>query len=110
MRWYAQSTEQKRVQRGSRVLARTLQSNLQPCEGQTSACPSVCLSSTDQGLAIRTGTDYFRRNDYDRHVFIERPYLGPLLFDNNDSDARDHCAAERCEFLQLTDTPTPEPP
>ncbi|KAK0365819.1 hypothetical protein LTR91_025938 [Friedmanniomyces endolithicus] len=36
-----------------------------------------------------------QRNDYDRHVFIERPYLGPLLFDNNDSDARDHCAAER---------------
>ncbi|KAK3072917.1 hypothetical protein LTR53_005971 [Teratosphaeriaceae sp. CCFEE 6253] len=36
-----------------------------------------------------------QRNDYDRHVFIERPYLGPLLFDNDDSDARDHCAAER---------------
>ncbi|KAK5696555.1 hypothetical protein LTR97_007858 [Elasticomyces elasticus] len=36
-----------------------------------------------------------QRNDYDRHVFIERPYFGPLLFDNDDSDARDHCAAER---------------
>ncbi|KAK5118185.1 hypothetical protein LTR85_008165 [Meristemomyces frigidus] len=36
-----------------------------------------------------------QRNDYDRHVFIERPFFAPLLFDNNDSDARDHCAAER---------------
>ncbi|KAF2716349.1 hypothetical protein K431DRAFT_235583 [Polychaeton citri CBS 116435] len=36
-----------------------------------------------------------QRNFYDRHVFIERPLLGPLLFDNVDSDARDHCAAER---------------
>ncbi|EMC91565.1 hypothetical protein BAUCODRAFT_97727 [Baudoinia panamericana UAMH 10762] len=36
-----------------------------------------------------------QRNTYDRHVFAERPYLGALLFDNNDSDARDHCAAER---------------
>ncbi|KAM0691918.1 hypothetical protein Q7P36_008119 [Cladosporium allicinum] len=36
-----------------------------------------------------------QRNTYDNHVFAERPLLGPLLFDNNDSDARDHCAAER---------------
>lgn len=28
-------------------------------------------------------------------AFGARPFLGPLLFDNNDSDARDHCAAER---------------
>ncbi|KAL2354512.1 hypothetical protein BJ546DRAFT_843188 [Cryomyces antarcticus] len=34
-------------------------------------------------------------NSYDRMVFVERPLLGPLLFDNNDSDARDHCANER---------------
>ncbi|KAI5197909.1 hypothetical protein E4T39_07037 [Aureobasidium subglaciale] len=30
------------------------------------------------------------RITYDRHVFIERPLLGALLFDNLDSDARDH--------------------
>ncbi|GAB7352467.1 hypothetical protein MBLNU459_g2875t1 [Dothideomycetes sp. NU459] len=34
-------------------------------------------------------------NDYDGSVFIQRPLLAPLLFDNNDSDARDHCANER---------------
>ncbi|KAK3712805.1 hypothetical protein LTR37_008896 [Vermiconidia calcicola] len=34
-------------------------------------------------------------NTFDRHVFTERPWFGHLLFDNKDSDARDHCAAER---------------
>ncbi|KAF2813200.1 uncharacterized protein BDZ99DRAFT_507260 [Mytilinidion resinicola] len=34
-------------------------------------------------------------NSYDRSVFQERPLLGPLLFDNNASDARDHAANER---------------
>ncbi|KAF2094904.1 hypothetical protein NA57DRAFT_45501 [Rhizodiscina lignyota] len=34
-------------------------------------------------------------NAYDRTAFTERPLLGSLLFDNNDSDARDHCANER---------------
>ncbi|KAK7536039.1 uncharacterized protein J3D65DRAFT_627181 [Phyllosticta citribraziliensis] len=34
-------------------------------------------------------------NNYDRFVFTERPLLGPLLFANNTSDARDHCANER---------------
>ncbi|XTI88521.1 hypothetical protein V2W45_1468872 [Cenococcum geophilum] len=34
-------------------------------------------------------------NSYDRTVFNERPLLGPLLFDNNASDARDHAANER---------------
>ncbi|KAI9751225.1 MAG: ATP-dependent RNA helicase dbp4 [Chaenotheca gracillima] len=28
-------------------------------------------------------------------LFLARPFFGPLLFDNNDSDARDHCACER---------------
>ncbi|KAK5165596.1 uncharacterized protein LTR77_009125 [Saxophila tyrrhenica] len=36
-----------------------------------------------------------QRNSYDRHVFVERPWFGHILFDNEDSDARDHCAAER---------------
>ena len=30
-------------------------------------------------------------------LFLARPFLGPLLFENNDSDARDHCACERSE-------------
>ncbi|KAL1303739.1 hypothetical protein AAFC00_007083 [Neodothiora populina] len=34
-------------------------------------------------------------NSYDRSVFVQRPLFGALLFDNNDSDARDHCANER---------------
>ncbi|GME23054.1 hypothetical protein GTA08_BOTSDO05462 [Neofusicoccum parvum] len=34
-------------------------------------------------------------NNYDRCVFTERPLCGPLLFANNTSDARDHCANER---------------
>lgn len=28
-------------------------------------------------------------------TFCAPPFLGPLLFDNTDSDARDHCANER---------------
>jgi uncharacterized membrane protein YidH (DUF202 family) len=32
------------------------------------------------------------------------PFLGPLLFDNSDSDARDHCANERTflSYLRLS--------
>jgi len=36
-----------------------------------------------------------QNNSYDSLVFTERPWFGPLLFDNNSSDARDHCANER---------------
>ncbi|CBF89194.1 hypothetical protein AN0580.2 [Aspergillus nidulans FGSC A4] len=31
----------------------------------------------------------------DMHIFLTRPYLGALLFENSASDARDHCANER---------------
>ncbi|KAF2202729.1 hypothetical protein GQ43DRAFT_391503 [Delitschia confertaspora ATCC 74209] len=34
-------------------------------------------------------------NNYARPVFLERPLLGTLLFENNASDARDHAANER---------------
>ncbi|KAF2706640.1 hypothetical protein K504DRAFT_459042 [Pleomassaria siparia CBS 279.74] len=34
-------------------------------------------------------------NEYNRDVFMERPLMGTLLFDNNASDARDHAANER---------------
>ncbi|KAF2276038.1 uncharacterized protein EI97DRAFT_433450 [Westerdykella ornata] len=36
-----------------------------------------------------------QNNDYDRWVFTERPLFGPLLFENAQSDARDHAANER---------------
>ncbi|KAK8219285.1 hypothetical protein M8818_001019 [Zalaria obscura] len=32
---------------------------------------------------------------YHRSVFLERPLFGALLFENENSDARDHCANER---------------
>ncbi|PYH83125.1 hypothetical protein BO82DRAFT_307274 [Aspergillus uvarum CBS 121591] len=31
----------------------------------------------------------------DRHIFLAKPYCGALLFENQTSDARDHCANER---------------
>ncbi|KAF2164949.1 hypothetical protein M409DRAFT_24851 [Zasmidium cellare ATCC 36951] len=34
-------------------------------------------------------------NSLPGHAFTQGPLFAPLLFDNNDSDARDHCAAER---------------
>ncbi|CAG8979986.1 hypothetical protein HYALB_00005159 [Hymenoscyphus albidus] len=40
----------------------------------------------------------------DTSVFCFRPLVGPLLFDNTDSDARDHCANERTflSYLRLS--------
>lgn len=37
-------------------------------------------------------------------MFCLPPFLGPLLFDNTDSDARDHCANERTflSYLRLS--------
>ncbi|PBP17395.1 hypothetical protein BUE80_DR011827 [Diplocarpon rosae] len=37
-------------------------------------------------------------------IFCVAPFLGPLLFDNTDSDARDHCANERTflSYLRLS--------
>jgi hypothetical protein len=36
-----------------------------------------------------------------KSVFCVPPLFGPLLFDNTDSDARDHCANERSTSLLL---------
>ncbi|KAK4618677.1 uncharacterized protein CLAFUR5_11040 [Fulvia fulva] len=36
-----------------------------------------------------------QRNSLHTNAFSQWPLTGPLLFDNNNSDARDHCAAER---------------
>ncbi|PQE10264.1 hypothetical protein CJF32_00000800 [Rutstroemia sp. NJR-2017a WRK4] len=39
-----------------------------------------------------------------RSVFCIAPFFGPLLFDNTDSDCRDHCANERTflSYLRLS--------
>ncbi|KAN0096148.1 protein of unknown function (DUF202) domain containing protein [Hyaloscypha variabilis] len=41
---------------------------------------------------------------YESSIFCIPPLLGPLLFDNTDSDARDHCANERTflSYLRLS--------
>lgn len=41
---------------------------------------------------------------YESSIFCIPPFLGPLLFDNTDSDARDHCANERTflSYLRLS--------
>ncbi|KAF2267009.1 hypothetical protein CC78DRAFT_101805 [Lojkania enalia] len=64
------------------------------------------MSGTDEALVedpYRPFYDIFRskpvvinqHNEYTRRVFVERPLLGTLLFENNASDARDHAANER---------------
>jgi len=50
------------------------------------------------------------RNSLSRHqgdsIFCLSPIFGPLLFDNTDSDARDHCANERSTFPAMPSSPT----
>jgi len=43
-------------------------------------------------------------SEHGEHIFLATPFLGPLLFDNTDSDARDHCANERTflSYLRLS--------
>ncbi|ESZ97691.1 hypothetical protein SBOR_1927 [Sclerotinia borealis F-4128] len=43
-------------------------------------------------------------NHHGESVFLTAPLLGPLLFDNIDSDCRDHCANERTflSYLRLS--------
>jgi uncharacterized membrane protein YidH (DUF202 family) len=36
-----------------------------------------------------------QRNSSTYHPFLQRPFFGALLFSNETSDARDHCASER---------------
>jgi hypothetical protein len=35
----------------------------------------------------------------DASAFFQWPFPSPLLFENESSDARDHCANERSEFI-----------
>lgn len=73
-------------------LDRTIQPALQSLFVKANPCAPV--SQSDQ-LPRKTTKQNCRRNSYDRAVFIERPWFGHLLFDNTDSDARDHAAQER---------------
>ncbi|EME40476.1 hypothetical protein DOTSEDRAFT_136327 [Dothistroma septosporum NZE10] len=64
------------------------------------------LSSNDQALMHEPYNPLYnifgskpvlvhQRNSLHSNAFSQWPLTAPLLFDNNDSDARDHCAAER---------------
>jgi hypothetical protein len=60
--------------------------------------PPVLLSVPLLGhLTLQTKFDVKNRH-YGSSIFCIPPFLGPLLFDNTDSDARDHCANERSSF------------
>jgi len=55
------------------------------------------------GIPIR-GAPVIVEEHQGENVFCVPPFLGPLLFDNKDSDARDHCANERTflSYLRLS--------
>jgi len=46
----------------------------------------------------------FADRHHDSSIFCASPFFGPLLFDNTDSDSRDHCANERTflSYLRLS--------
>merc|ERR1711964_699109 len=46
------------------------------------------------GIPLRFTPVNVPQNNYSS-IFCVPPFFGPLLFDNTDSDARDHCANER---------------
>jgi hypothetical protein len=57
---------------------------------------SLHLSKHNANVSIR---------HHESSIFCIPPFLGPLLFDNTDSDARDHCANER----STSPYPSPSP-
>lgn len=50
---------------------------------------------TKSTTLAKSTKDPFSRRNTRPPAFFAAPLLGALLFDNTDSDARDHCAAER---------------
>jgi hypothetical protein len=54
-------------------------------------------SSIDGERHHSTSPDYANgpTRHYESSIFCIPPFFGPLLFDNTDSDSRDHCANER---------------
>ncbi|KIW06790.1 hypothetical protein, variant 3 [Verruconis gallopava] len=65
--------------------------NITPEEHRLIAEPYVPKYSPFRGKPVLVK----QRHDNPEAVFLKRPWHGPLLFDNNTSDARDHCANER---------------
>ena len=55
--------------------------------------PSLTASFTDPFR--RSAIDISTRDQDDERLFLARPLLAPLLFPNESSDSRDHCANER---------------
>lgn len=55
------------------------------------------------GIPLRFTPVNVPQNNYSS-IFCVPPFFGPLLFDNTDSDARDHCANERTflSYLRLS--------
>ncbi|KAI0117770.1 hypothetical protein GGR51DRAFT_555053 [Nemania sp. FL0031] len=60
--------------------------------------PSSCLGPFS---CIPVEVDNFGPGFTGHNTFTTRPFLGPLLFDNETSDARDHCANERTFLATL---------
>ena len=84
-----------------------------PIDQFTTLMPlNLCLSNSkiqkhDRYESSKTFPKLLHRsNSYDRSVFVQRPFFGVLLFDNTDSDARDHCANERSKSQQARPLPT----
>jgi hypothetical protein len=73
----------------------TLEPHLQHLRIEADISKTVCFRRHSVGSALLT---MYRNNDYRGLVFTESPLLGPLLFDNKTSDARDHCANERSKL------------
>jgi hypothetical protein len=55
-----------------------------------------CLPYTGSGLIL-----YDICSDEDERPFFHWPIFGPLLVENESSDARDHCANERSTHIDL---------
>jgi uncharacterized membrane protein YidH (DUF202 family) len=69
-------------------MARTLST-----DDEEDASPKCCIPLSALTAPVQVGSIEDMRQD--SSVFFEWPLLGPLLFDNESSDARDHCANER---------------
>jgi hypothetical protein len=55
---------------------------------------AVSIEAASKDNKEKDNTDPATRY-HGQSIFCAPPFLGPLLFDNTDSDARDHCANER---------------
>ncbi|KAF7547126.1 hypothetical protein G7046_g9104 [Stylonectria norvegica] len=77
-----------------------LASLIQPVEVGEIGSPSLLTSKREPPKA----NTYSSANNAGQATFFRWPFLGPLLFENESSDARDHCANERTflSYLRLS--------